>query len=87
MKELKIKQMALGQMATNCYIIENGNQSLIVDPGAESEKIIHNEEFAGTKDLLCTYSYDFCYFIVVLIYNMFARMRTYIIINVTTTIF
>lgn len=40
MEKLKIKHMTLGQMATNCYIIENGNQSLIVDPGAESEKII-----------------------------------------------
>ena len=35
MEEFKIKHMTLGQMATNCYIIENGNQSLIVDPGAE----------------------------------------------------
>ena len=59
MEELKIKHMALGQMATNCYIIENGNQSLIVDPGAESEKIIQylNENHLNISAILLTHGH------------------------------
>ena len=59
MEELKIKHMTLGQMATNCYIIENGNQSLIVDPGAESEKIIQylNENHLNISAILLTHGH------------------------------
>lgn len=59
MKELKIKQMTLGQMATNCYIIENDNHSLIIDPGAESEKIIHylDENHLNISAILLTHGH------------------------------
>lgn len=45
---LKITKLSLGQMAANCYIIENGNHSIVVDPGAEGQKII---QYLESKEL------------------------------------
>lgn len=39
---MKIKKIVVGQLQENCYIIENNNKCLIVDPGDESTKIINN---------------------------------------------
>lgn len=36
---LNVKRMPLGPIATNCYLIDDGTKALIVDPGAEPEKI------------------------------------------------
>lgn len=33
MKELKIKKFVLGMMQTNCYLIEDRDNSIIIDPG------------------------------------------------------
>lgn len=41
MKELKIKKFVLGMMQTNCYLIEDGNNSMLVDPGDDYEVIIN----------------------------------------------
>lgn len=37
---ITIKKLSLGQMAANCYIIENGKQSIVIDPGAEGWKLV-----------------------------------------------
>lgn len=37
---LTVKKIITGQLDENCYIISNGEQALIVDPGAEHKKII-----------------------------------------------
>lgn len=34
------KKIALGMIETNCYILENGQEILIVDPGSEPERLI-----------------------------------------------
>lgn len=36
---MKIKQLPLGPLGTNGYIISTGSQALIIDPGGEPEKI------------------------------------------------
>ncbi len=38
---LKVFCIVNGYLEENCYIIENNNHALIVDPGSESEKIIN----------------------------------------------
>lgn len=40
MEELKIKKFVLGKMSTNCYLIENGNHSIIIDPGDQANQLI-----------------------------------------------
>ncbi|UTH10632.1 MBL fold metallo-hydrolase [Macrococcoides canis] len=37
---MKKKKIALGMIETNCYIIENEHEILIIDPGSEPERII-----------------------------------------------
>lgn len=39
---MNIKTVVVGMLGTNCYIIENNNECLIIDPGDEFEKIINN---------------------------------------------
>lgn len=39
---MNIKTLVVGKLATNCYILSKGNESLIIDPGDEAEKIISN---------------------------------------------
>lgn len=41
MKELNIKKFVLGMMQTNCYLIEDGNNSMIIDPGDDYEIIVN----------------------------------------------
>lgn len=36
---MNIKIISVGELETNCYIIENDNECIIIDPGAEAIKI------------------------------------------------
>lgn len=37
---MNIKSMSLGELGTNCYIVYDENNALIIDPGGEPEKVI-----------------------------------------------
>jgi len=37
---MKIEKITVGELQTNCYLIINKNKCIIIDPGAEPEKII-----------------------------------------------
>ena len=37
---MKIKRLILGSLETNCYILENNNEILIIDPADDYEEII-----------------------------------------------
>ena len=39
---MNIKIVKVGYLDTNCYILEKNNKCLIIDPGAEENKIIEN---------------------------------------------
>lgn len=39
---MKIKKVIVGPLQTNCYIVENDKECLIIDPGDEADKIISN---------------------------------------------
>ncbi|MBR7797801.1 MBL fold metallo-hydrolase [Agaribacter marinus] len=38
---MDIERMSLGPLGTNCYLVHDNQQALIIDPGGESAKIIH----------------------------------------------
>lgn len=37
---MKIKQMSLGELGTNCYILYKDYNALIIDPGGEADKVM-----------------------------------------------
>lgn len=39
---MNVKKIIVGELATNCYIVEAETTCLIIDPGAEPEKIIRH---------------------------------------------
>lgn len=41
MDKLKIKKITLGKMAANCYIIENKDNSIVIDPGDNGKELIN----------------------------------------------
>ena len=41
MERLIIKKFLLGIMSTNCYLIENNNHSILIDPGDKAELLIN----------------------------------------------
>lgn len=52
MDNLKIKKLTLGSMGANCYIIENGDCSFVVDPGDSGVQLI---EYIKKLDLKIKY--------------------------------
>lgn len=41
MERFIIKKFVLGIMSTNCYLIENNNHSILIDPGDKAELLIN----------------------------------------------
>ena len=41
---MQIKQLVVGLLATNCYLIVSDNQAAVIDPGEEPEKILKEIE-------------------------------------------
>lgn len=54
---MNIKTVVVGPLQTNCYIVEKGNYCLIIDPGADEEKIIANIN-AKVAGIITTHSHD-----------------------------
>lgn len=44
---MNIKTLTLGQMGVNCYILTDGKEAAVIDPGAECEKITEYLEERG----------------------------------------
>ena len=42
---MNIKKIVVGPLQTNCYVLEQNNQSLIIDPGDEVKKIEQNLKY------------------------------------------
>jgi glyoxylase-like metal-dependent hydrolase (beta-lactamase superfamily II) len=47
-----VKTLKVGRLETNCYILENNNQTLIIDPGAQADKIKANIKYPITAILV-----------------------------------
>ena len=44
---MKITTLPLGMLQTNCYIVEQGDRCLVIDPGAEAQKVLELLEGRG----------------------------------------
>lgn len=44
---MEIKTLKVGELKTNCYIVSEGKEALVIDPGFEVEKIL--KELTGLK--------------------------------------
>lgn len=56
---MKIEQMPLGPLGTNCYIVSNENNSLIFDPGGDAYKVIEylTENSLTAEAILLTHAH------------------------------
>ncbi len=54
---MKIKQIPVGYLQANCYILVKDNQAIIIDPGEEAEKIEKHLENLEVIGILLTHSH------------------------------
>lgn len=50
-----IERIVLGELQTNCYILKAGGQAVIIDPGAEDERVLKPPEDCQVKYILNTH--------------------------------
>ena len=56
---MNVKRIVVGELATNCYIIEKESTCIIIDPGAEPEKIIkHVDPDKRVVGIFITHGHD-----------------------------
>lgn len=58
---LKLKQMSLGPLGTNCYIVYKNKQALVIDPGGDANRIVdflHQEGLTASAILLTHAHFD-----------------------------
>ena len=46
---MTIETMAVGFLGTNCYLVYSGDQAVVIDPGADAEKILERVEALSLK--------------------------------------
>ena len=46
---MRIQKVVVGSLSTNCYLIYDNGEMIIVDPGAEADKILQEVSAAGCK--------------------------------------
>lgn len=52
MENIGIEKIVVGPLMTNCYIVSSGKECVIIDPGAEGERIV---DFVQGKELKAKY--------------------------------
>ncbi len=55
---MNIKTIVVGALGENCYVIENDDKCIIIDPGDEAEKIINNIDKEVVGILITHYHFD-----------------------------
>lgn len=55
---MKIKTLVVGELEENCYIVENDDSCIIIDPGDEAQKIIDNVDKEVKGILVTHYHFD-----------------------------
>ncbi len=58
-EEIEIQAITVGQLSTNCYLLRSGDSLLVVDPGAEHEKIAGKIDRTGCTEvsMIATHSH------------------------------
>ena len=50
---MEVKMMQVGPIGTNCYILEEGGRTAVIDPGDEADRVLSAlEETGGTVDYI-----------------------------------
>ena len=44
---MKIKCLMVGPLEVNCYIVVDGGEAAVIDPGGDAERIINEAESLG----------------------------------------
>ena len=55
---MKIKKVIVGELEENCYILEQDNKTIIIDPGDEAEKIVKEIEGEVIGIIITHYHFD-----------------------------
>jgi hydroxyacylglutathione hydrolase len=55
---MEIELIKVGSLETNCYLVSSGDETLIIDPGQEKEKILEKIKKDVRKIVLTHYHYD-----------------------------
>lgn len=56
-EQLEIKTVPVGDYQANCYIVSKGNEALVIDPGAEADKIMAAIGDKKVKLIVLTHSH------------------------------
>jgi len=54
---LQLRILSLGEWNTNCYLLSDSGESIIVDPAAEAERILAAVEGTAVKAILLTHAH------------------------------
>lgn len=54
---MKVKQVIVGNLEENCYILEKDNQVLVIDPGSDTEKIVQEINEREVLKVLITHKH------------------------------
>ena len=54
---MNLKTLALGAYQTNCHILSNGSEAVVIDPGYESDTILDELEGLTLKAILLTHGH------------------------------
>lgn len=55
---MEVKKIVVGELWTNCYILKNKKQALVIDPGGEPDKILFYLKDVEIKILNTHYHFD-----------------------------
>lgn len=55
---MNVKTIKVGFLETNCYIIEERNKCLVIDPGDEADKILKNIKYKVVGILVTHHHFD-----------------------------
>ncbi len=47
--KLTVEQFVVGQMAANCYVVSDGNEVVVIDPGDDGEYIVRKIQETGAR--------------------------------------
>lgn len=57
-KNMQIKNIKVGPLETNCYILTNGNGCIVIDPGDDYEKIVEQIGNQAVEFILVTHYHE-----------------------------
>lgn len=54
---MQIETIKVGELRTNCYIVKDNGEAIVIDPGSETEKIIQHLKGFKVKSIILTHGH------------------------------